>query len=45
MTLAIAPESPLHEMLNRKVSPLEEFLGRGEPDSCKRTTETEKIIE
>src|SRR5437879_1851870 len=28
LMLDIAPESPLHEMLNRKLSPLEEFLGR-----------------
>jgi hypothetical protein len=35
----------LHEALNKKLSPLEGILGRGEPDSCKGTRETEKIIE
>jgi len=28
-----ALESPFQEELNEKLSPLEEFLGRGEPDS------------
>jgi hypothetical protein len=43
--LDIAPESHLHEMLNSKLSPLEEFLGRGEPDSGRGTRKAEKIIE
>jgi hypothetical protein len=38
-------ESPLYELLNRKLSPVEEFLGRGEGEPCKGTSKAEKIIE
>jgi hypothetical protein len=32
-------------MLNRKLSPVEEILGRGEQASGERTSEAEKIIQ
>jgi hypothetical protein len=38
-------ESPLYELLNKKLSPLEEFLGRGDEERRKGTSEAEKIIE
>jgi hypothetical protein len=40
MILGIA----LSRNAERKLSPLEEFLGRGEPESCEGTREAEKII-
>jgi hypothetical protein len=42
--LAMTLESPFQEELNKKLSPLEEFLGRGEPDSINLCREREKII-
>jgi hypothetical protein len=32
-------------MPNKKLSTVKEFLGRGEPKSPEKTSETEKIIE
>jgi hypothetical protein len=41
---AITLESPFPEKLNKKLSPVGEFLGRGEPDIYKGTREAGKII-
>jgi hypothetical protein len=42
--LAITLESPLPRRLNKKLSTVAVFLGRGEPESLGKTSETEKII-
>jgi hypothetical protein len=44
LTFAMTLESPLYEMPNKKLSTVQEHLGRGEPQFRQRTCEAEKII-